>query len=204
MIIQYLSIMNTCLVDDKKILLIAKIPIEGSEEKIKSGINFYKSYLNFDVVLKANNEPNIWFFGQEIKLANFTDIIEQQPQIEQHQPEKTLKKTLFVDDEKSPEHFELSLESTDVAKTFDEALNLMLKNNYETIYLDHDLGSTITDGSILLNNYMSQNQNKLIKQVYCISNNPVGIERIRLVCKDWNIPYQQVSGQYETIDGQSG
>lgn len=82
--------MNTCLVDDKKILLIAKIPIEGSQERIKSGVNFYKSFLNCDIVLKPNNEPNFLYFGQEIKLANFTDIqptLIEQPKLE---PEKAI------------------------------------------------------------------------------------------------------------------
>ena len=82
--ISYFPQMHTCLIDDRKILLIAKLPIEGPEEKIKSGINFYKNFLNCDIVLKSNNEPNIWFFGQEIKLANFTDIIEAQHQQTEH------------------------------------------------------------------------------------------------------------------------
>lgn len=98
-----------------------------------------------------------------------------------------MNKVLFVDDEKLPEWFGLNSE-TDIAKTFDEALNLMLKNNYEFIYLDHDIGSTTTDGSVLLYRYMSSAHSKTPKQVYCISWNPIGEERIRLVCKDWNIP----------------
>lgn len=92
--ISYLPTFNTCLIDDRKILLIAKILIENSEEQIKLEINFYKKFLNCDVTMKSNNEPNMWYFGQEIKLANFTDIIEQTQPEQQNQlepqPEKAI------------------------------------------------------------------------------------------------------------------
>lgn len=95
---------------------------------------------------------------------------------------------LFIDDDKKPEWYGLDSALIHVAKTFELALELMIKNKYEIIYLDHDLGTVKTDGSVLLNRYMSTPGSKAPQKVFCISWNPIGRERIRLVCKDWNIP----------------
>jgi hypothetical protein len=73
--IQYFPIFETASIDDKRFLLVAKVPIEGSEERIKAGVNFYKDFLNCETVLKQNDQPSVWIFAQEIKLAAFVDII---------------------------------------------------------------------------------------------------------------------------------
>jgi len=82
--IQYFPIFETASIDDRRFLLIAKVPIEGTEERIKSGINFYKKFLDCEVILKQNDQPNTWIFAQEIKLAIFEDIkpIEEIKQLE--------------------------------------------------------------------------------------------------------------------------
>jgi hypothetical protein len=73
--IEYFEPYKTTEVNGMKILLIAKIPInETDEPAIKAGLDFYKDFFNCDVALKNPQEPDKWYFGQEIKLANFTDI----------------------------------------------------------------------------------------------------------------------------------
>jgi hypothetical protein len=107
---------------------------------------------------------------------------------------------------KKPEWYGLDSSTMHIATSFREALSLINKNSYSIIYLDHDLGSTYVDGSILLQKYMMLRKELPLQKVYCISWNPIGIERIRLVCNDFNIPFEllHVDKQFEIIDRQSG
>jgi len=100
-----------------------------------------------------------------------------------------LSNILFVDDNKKPEWYGLDSSTMHIATSFEEAISLIKKNSYSIIYLDHDLGSIESDGSILLQRYIIL-KNELPQKVYCISWNPIGIERIRLVCEDFNIPFE--------------
>jgi hypothetical protein len=113
---------------------------------------------------------------------------------------------LFVDDEKKPEWYGLDPSTMHIATSFREALSLINKNSYSIIYLDHDLGSIHVDGSILLQKYMMLKKELPLKKVYCISWNPIGIERIRLICKDFNVPFElfHIKKEFEIINGQSG
>jgi hypothetical protein len=96
---------------------------------------------------------------------------------------------LFIDDEKKPEWYDIDQSTLHIATSYEAALSLIQKNTYSIIYLDHDLGCLYADGSILLQRYMMLGKNNPQK-VYCLSWNPVGIERIRFVCKDYGIPFE--------------
>jgi hypothetical protein len=112
---------------------------------------------------------------------------------------------LFVDDEKQPEWFDLNRTNIHVATTFEDALKLIQKNVYDIIYMDHDLGDSCHDGSHLITEYGKAG--KSIQKVCCISWNPLGVERIRLACKDFNIPFEshgmRIFDLFPVIDGQS-
>jgi hypothetical protein len=103
-----------------------------------------------------------------------------------------IKHILFLDDEKIPEWFGIVVNDlVDVATSYIEAVRLINNNTYQIMYLDHDIGSSTKDGSIILQRYMQLGR-QVPQKVYCISWNPVGVERIRLVCEDWNIPFEAI------------
>jgi hypothetical protein len=111
-------------------------------------------------------------------------------------------KILFIDDQKKPEWYKISSPHIDVATTYEEAQKLLKQNTYDVIYLDHDLGMKHLDGSHLLTEYLISG--KSLQKVICISWSPIGVERIKNVCRDFNIPFELSSGGLITIDGQSG
>ena len=63
-----------------------------------------------------------------------------------------------------------------VARTFDDALRLLRRFDYDELYLDHDLGEDQRTGYGLLNQVYADG--RLPRRVICISWNPVGRERI--------------------------
>lgn len=112
---------------------------------------------------------------------------------------------LFVDDEKLPTWFGLP-EDTKHARTPGSAWLLWLTGMYDELYLDHDLGDGL-DGSKLLHKLC--NDGKKPGKVYCISLNPVGVTRIEWVCKDHDIPFEDIGrkvmfAQFPVISGQGG
>jgi DNA-binding NtrC family response regulator len=111
---------------------------------------------------------------------------------------------LFVDDEKDPVWYGLNLSEVHIAKTFRQARELLEKNTYDIIYLDHDIRSTKVDGTDVIK--LCVKLNKLPKKIVCISWNHAGINRIKWSCKDYNIPYEysDVINSIPIIDGQSG
>lgn len=62
-----------------------------------------------------------------------------------------------------------------VARTYDEALLMMRKHAYDTLFLDHDLGEPRTGYDLLL---QLQEDGVCPPKVVCISLNPVGRARI--------------------------
>jgi hypothetical protein len=79
---------------------------------------------------------------------------------------------LWVDDCKPcPEGFA-------VARTYDDALDLMRRFSYDALYLDHDLGEDAPNrtGYDLL--VQVQREGRCPPTVHCISCNPVGRKRI--------------------------
>jgi len=103
-------------------------------------------------------------------------------------------KILFVDDEKLPEWFDLPKDTLH-AKNMFTAMNYYIDNrDIKIIYLDHDLGARMSqqteDGSQWLG-YVCRNYRKPEK-VFCISFNPIGVERIKNVCKDYSIPFEDI------------
>ena len=116
-------------------------------------------------------------------------------------------RTLFVDDEKEPDWYGLDADTLDIAKTYKEAEELIKSNAYDIMYLDHDLGTVKNDGSMLLRLYMTFHTNEPPKQVFCVSWNPVGVERIKYACRDYNIPFESIGNKvfdhFKIIDGQS-
>ncbi len=111
---------------------------------------------------------------------------------------------LFVDDIKQPGWYGISMYNVHHATTYEDAKYFMDRNIYDVIYLDHDLGSISADGSNLLQYYIQLRRQKSFK-VVCISWNPIGIERIKAVCEEYNIPFELANhDNVPTIKGQSG
>jgi hypothetical protein len=117
-----------------------------------------------------------------------------------------MKRILFVDDEKDPKWFDLDPTQIHRSTSYDSALDLIRKNVYDIIYIDHDLGDKYRDGSHLITEYGLMK--KPIEKVCCISWNSAGIRRIVAACHDFGIPCevhgQKVFNRFEIIDGQSG
>lgn len=111
---------------------------------------------------------------------------------------------LFVDDEKDPVWYGLDYLNIHVAKTFVQACELIARNTYDILYLDHDIGSKEVDGTDVLK--FCVKIGKIPQKVICISWNHDGINRIRWLCKDYNIPYEYstVINSIPIIEGQSG
>lgn len=112
---------------------------------------------------------------------------------------------LFVDDEKLPQWFKLP-EDTRHARTPESAWSLWLTAEYDVLYLDHDLGEEM-DGSELLHKLCTDGEKP--DKVYCVSLNPIGVTRIEWVCKDHDIPFEDIGRkmmfeQFPVIGGQSG
>lgn len=113
--------------------------------------------------------------------------------------------TLFVDDEKLPEWFGLPGD-TYHAHSAEEALVLWQTGKFNTMHLDHDLGAG-WDGSRLLSNICISNLRPI--KVFCISLNPVGVMRIKGVCADYMVPFEDIGrremfARFSPMNGQSG
>jgi hypothetical protein len=86
---------------------------------------------------------------------------------------------LWVDDVRLPH--EDGREEWDIAESYDEAIELLLKNNYDAISLDHDLGTGLTGMHIL--KWMYSND-RWPKNVWVHSMNPVAAKSMLLFIDD--------------------
>jgi hypothetical protein len=84
---------------------------------------------------------------------------------------------LWVDDSKPCPH------GCAVARTYDEALRLLRRFDYDVLYLDHDLGDPrgLTGYDLLLEVIADR---RVPPRVECISWNPVGRQRIERLVKE--------------------
>lgn len=78
--------------------------------------------------------------------------------------------SLWVDDCKPCPH------GCSVARTYDDALRMLRRFEYDTLYLDHDLGDDKRTGLDLLRQLIADN--RVPARVECISWNPVGRKNI--------------------------
>lgn len=76
---------------------------------------------------------------------------------------------IWVDDCKPAPH------GCAVARTYDDALRMLRRFDYSTLYLDHDLGEERTGYDLLM---VLIQENRVPATVKCISWNPVGRKRI--------------------------
>ncbi len=93
-------------------------------------------------------------------------------------------KILFIDDKKDPLVFNCP-SNTVVVRSYNEAIQICQKENFDIIYLDHDLAETGRDGSQLLFDICVDYF--IPKKVFSITRNAVGVKRIRDVCGDFGI-----------------
>jgi hypothetical protein len=63
-----------------------------------------------------------------------------------------------------------------VARTYDDAVSMLRRFDYETLYLDHDLGDDGRTGYDLLMQMLGEG--RVPERVECISWNPAGRQRI--------------------------
>jgi hypothetical protein len=94
---------------------------------------------------------------------------------------------LFVDDEKLPQQFGLDAK-TPHARTAAQALEMIEKEGFDELYLDHDLGEGWTGHELLK---ILVERGTKIKKVTFISLNVVGIGNMIELCRDNNIPYDR-------------
>lgn len=89
-----------------------------------------------------------------------------------------LSRSLWVDDCKpEPEGFA-------VARTFDDAIRLLRRFDYDALYLDHDLGDEVgRTGYDLVKLLIADG--RVPARVECISWNPVGVKRINDLLADY-------------------
>jgi hypothetical protein len=84
--------------------------------------------------------------------------------------------SLWVDDSKPcPEGYA-------VARTYDDALRMLRRFDYDVLYLDHDLGEDARTGYDLLKQLVAEN--RVPPRVECISWNPVGRRRIEALAAE--------------------
>ena len=83
---------------------------------------------------------------------------------------------LWVDDSKPCPH------GCSVARTYDDAVRMLKRFDYDVLYLDHDLGEPRT-GYDLLNHLISIG--RVPPRVECISWNPAGKHRIEALYRDY-------------------
>jgi len=96
-----------------------------------------------------------------------------------------MSKILFVDDVKRPEWFGLPENTPRIENGF-IAIDLWNDGNYDTLYLDNDLGLGIEGYDVLVKIIES---GKLPKKVVCISNNIIARNRMCNLCYDFNIKF---------------
>jgi hypothetical protein len=97
---------------------------------------------------------------------------------------------LFVDDEKLPEWFGLP-RSTNHAKDANEFDEMFWRTKPTGIYLDHDIGDG-RDGSKALAKILGDGGWTCLDKVFCISLNHIGVERIKGVCSDYHIEFEDI------------
>ncbi|MGE5682830.1 MAG: hypothetical protein ACM34K_18340 [Bacillota bacterium] len=122
-----------------------------------------------------------------------------------------MEKILFVDDEKLPEWFDLPSD-TPHAKTGVDTVRLWGTGKFEIMYLDYDLG--FAKGDKLLEQIciksISPGLIPLPKKIFCISlNQSGGVEKIKAVCKSFNIPFENIGqkmmfDKFTILGGQGG
>lgn len=117
-----------------------------------------------------------------------------------------MEKILFVDDEKLPEWFDLP-KDTKHAKSYLEALKMWKYGNYDTLYLDYDLGGLYNGADLLL--YISL-YDMPPKKVYIISINQTGgVKKIIEFCQSCKIPCEDIGqkmmfDKFTILGGQGG
>jgi hypothetical protein len=84
---------------------------------------------------------------------------------------------IWVDDVKTAPN------GCDVARTYQEAFMMLRDNEYDILYLDHDLGGDDTGYDLLCE--LVAFHIRLPKNIYCISMNPVGRKRIEDFVKEY-------------------
>jgi hypothetical protein len=100
---------------------------------------------------------------------------------------------LFIDDQKSPDWYNLQPEEIGVARTIEEALKLWSTGKYDRMYLDHDLGRTHTvEGTLLrdgydLLKYILEHDLRKPEHVQVISWNFSGRQRIFAICQEHGV-----------------
>lgn len=95
---------------------------------------------------------------------------------------KYYKKVLLIDDMRSPSQVTTDTLIT-VSRTYESGL-YALKNlgPWDVLYLDHDLGQEETGYDIA--KFLEEHTKFLPKEVYCVSDNPVGRSNINLAIKN--------------------
>lgn len=83
---------------------------------------------------------------------------------------------IWVDDAKPCPH------GCAVARTYDDALRMLRRFDYDVLYLDHDLGEPRTGYDLLKQLIVD---GRVPARVECISWNPVGRERIERLLSDY-------------------
>ena len=111
--------------------------------------------------------------------------------------EEVMEKILFIDDRKRPEmYFGFGGVEVTWAKNCKEALRLWKDGDFNTVYLDNDLGPGI-QGYQLLRKMIDIREPK---KVYSITNNFVARKCIRGVCNDFDIEFEVGLTIFEKID----
>lgn len=111
--------------------------------------------------------------------------------------------TLFLDDFKYPEWYDLKAEDIQVCRTGEKALKWAKKRPIDRIYLDHDLGEGMS-GYTMLERLIEEFHNPP-KEVIIISLNAVGSQRITALCRHHGISVMnRLPPERIMIGGQSG
>ncbi len=93
---------------------------------------------------------------------------------------------LFVDDVRNPDIKMLPSDILIVSRDYENTIKLLDENEFDVVFLDHDLGEEKTGYDVItyLEEKIFTNQwNKKIPQIICHSANPVGYAKISSVIK---------------------
>jgi len=97
-----------------------------------------------------------------------------------------MEKVLFVDDLKDPEMYFGMNAIVPWAKDGAEALKMWTEGDYDTVYLDNDLGWGPQGYKVL----ESMIEIRMPKKVYGITYNPVAMKRMMDICKQFGIKFE--------------
>ena len=72
-------------------------------------------------------------------------------------------------------------EVTQVARTYEDGIKALKSQNWDVLYLDHDLGQADgLDGTGVMN-FLEENPHYLPKKIIIVSSNPVGRQRMQII-----------------------